>query len=122
MFGLRVLVCGGRDYHNMHQLFDTLDGINFKTPITWVIHGNARGADTLAGTWAKLRGVGCTPVSAEWSKYGSAAGPIRNKRMLGLKPDLVVAFPGGKGTRNMIKQARKAAIDVLEVECEPKQA
>jgi hypothetical protein len=30
------------------------------------------------------------------------------------KPDLVVAFPGGRGTANMVKQARAAAVKVLE--------
>jgi hypothetical protein len=31
------------------------------------------------------------------------------------KPDLVVAFPGGRGTANMIEQARKAGVEVLEI-------
>lgn len=33
--------------------------------------------------------------------------------MLKLEPDLVVAFPGGKGTQNMIDQAVKAKVRVL---------
>jgi ABC-type Fe3+-hydroxamate transport system substrate-binding protein len=47
-------------------------------------------------------------------KYGPSAGPIRNGRMLEYKPDLVIAFPGGRGTANMVKQARKAGIAVVE--------
>ena len=50
------------------------------------------------------------PVSdlyAQWTKYGKSAGPIRNAEMLRFgKPQLVVAFPGGDGTENMIGQAK----------------
>jgi hypothetical protein len=31
------------------------------------------------------------------------------------KPDLVVAFPGGRGTANMVKQVRGTGVNVLEV-------
>ena len=30
------------------------------------------------------------------------------------KPDLVVAFPGGRGTENMKKLAREAGVEVIE--------
>jgi hypothetical protein len=43
---------------------------------------------------------------ANWKVYGRAAGPIRNMKMLlEGKPDLVVAFPGGIGTADMVKKA-----------------
>ncbi|MEM9912925.1 MAG: hypothetical protein AAF922_19365 [Pseudomonadota bacterium] len=46
---------------------------------------------------------------------GRAAGPIRNKEMLDEGcPDLVVAFPGGRGTANMVKQAQAAGVEVLD--------
>jgi hypothetical protein len=32
------------------------------------------------------------------------------------KPDLVVAFPGGKGTADMVRRARKANVPVKEIE------
>lgn len=35
--------------------------------------------------------------------------------MLREKPDLVVAFPGGPGTRDMISQAKKARVKVIEI-------
>ena len=31
------------------------------------------------------------------------------------KPDLVIAFPGGKGTADMARRAREAGIEVIEV-------
>ena len=52
---------------------------------------------------------------AEWNKFGRAAGPMRNKRMLiDGKPDMVFAFhddiENSKGTANMIKITREAGI------------
>jgi hypothetical protein len=81
-----------------------------------IIHGAASGADTLAKKWA--RGNRCPDEAyyADWKAHGRAAGPIRNRLMIEEgKPDLVIAFPGGRGTENMKKQARAAGIEVIEV-------
>lgn len=114
----RVIVCGGRDYWQPGDMNRVMGELNDspRGPIYAVIHGNARGADSLAGAWAKRNGVREWPVPAEWSKFGNSAGPRRNKQMLGMGASLVVAFPGGRGTKNMVKQARAAGLEVLEVE------
>jgi hypothetical protein len=111
---MKVIVCGGRDYQDLGCAFSRLDAIHAETPVTLLIQGGAIGADTLAYLWAESRKVECVTVTAEWVKYGPSAGPIRNGRMLEYKPDLVIAFPGGRGTANMVKQARKAGIAVVE--------
>lgn len=114
----RVIVCGGRKYFNFEAINRALNELHEndeRGPIYAVIHGNAAGADRLGRVWAIRNKVRCWPVPAEWSKYGNAAGPIRNKKMLGMGPSVVVAFPGGKGTRNMMKQARAAGIEVIEI-------
>jgi hypothetical protein len=116
---LRVLVCGGRDFKDW-ELFDkTLLELDEATMITDIIAGGAKGADTLAQIWAAEFGVNAHFYHADWDTYGRAAGPIRNKQMLDEgKPDLVVAFPGGRGTANMVKQAREAGVKVIEIEKE----
>jgi hypothetical protein len=54
---------------------------------------------------------------AEWETLGRKAGPIRNERMLTEgKPDLVVAFPGGRGTAHMTRLAREAGVEVVEID------
>jgi len=35
--------------------------------------------------------------------------------MLGHSPDLVLAFPGGRGTADMVSRARKAGVRVVEI-------
>lgn len=112
----RVLVCGGRDYEDREQLFRVLDAAHLANPIVCLIHGAARGADTLAGDWALERDVLCNAYPADWDRDGRAAGPIRNKKMLVEgKPHMVVAFPGGRGTANMIQQAEAAGIPVVRI-------
>lgn len=107
---LRVLVTGGRDFTDMELVTTTLD----KLWIRHLYHGAANGADTLCATWAKLYGVPATAMPADWRKHGVAAGIIRNQAMLDkFKPDLLVAFPGGRGTADMVQRAQGAGVCVL---------
>jgi len=115
----RVLVCGGRHYADRDRLFQCLDLlIHVLSPrkISCIIHGAQRGADTLAGEWAKARGIPVEPFPAKWNDYGNAAGSIRNAQMLREgKPDLIVAFDGGPGTANMINKAGDAGVSVIKL-------
>ena len=109
---MKVIVCGGRDFDDQEFAFAALDRFNIKHPVTLVIEGGAKGADALGAQWARLRGIDCWRVEADWDKHGKAAGPIRNKLMLDLQPDAVIAFPGGKGTANMVSQAESQHINI----------
>lgn len=115
---LRVIVCGGRDYADTATLRCTLFDIHAKTPIGHLWHGNARGADREAARWAQefpQLGISVHAVPADWTRYGKRAGPLRNQKMLGQGIDLVVAFPGGRGTADMVKRAKAAGVQVIEV-------
>lgn len=110
---MRVLVCGGRDYEDYHMVCDVLDHICAVGDI--IIQGGAKGADGLARRYALSKPLECKTYPAEWSKYGKSAGPRRNEEMLKHgKPELVVAFPGGVGTSDMVQRAKKAGIEVIE--------
>ena len=115
---MRVLVCGGRDNNEKNFISFVLDAIHAKKSINLIIHGCASGADSIAEQWAAQKD-GCTSygVPADWKKHGSRAGPIRNRLMLELgKPDLVIAFEGGAGTRDMTTAATAAGVKVLFAE------
>jgi hypothetical protein len=114
---LRLLVCGGRDFTDQ-ALFDAwlntwLDVIGADAIL--VIHGGSPGADEMAGAWAQAHGATCEVFPADWDAHGKAAGPIRNQQMLERKPDIVLAFPGGKGTADMVARARAAGVMVAEM-------
>lgn len=128
MSGLRVLVCGGRDYSKV----DTWNWLerNLKDEIAFatglysfhletIITGGARGADEGAANWGHGEHLKVSVYEANWKKHGNAAGPIRNQRMLDHgKPDIVVAFPGGRGTADMVKRAEDAGVRVIRVPSE----
>lgn len=115
--GMRVLVCGGRDYDDRDHIWNTLTAIHGESKIALVIHGAATGADSEGRIWADcMPGCKHAPFHADWRTHGRAAGPIRNQRMLDEgKPDLVIAFPGGRGTADMVRRAKAAGVEVHEV-------
>lgn len=111
-----VLVCGGRDYNDRRTTFAALDRVHRVHGIEVVVQGGARGADEHAKDWAFQRGVHCAEVRAYWTTFDGqkdrGAGPKRNVAMKALKPDAVVAMPGGRGTAHMVATARQAGIRV----------
>lgn len=111
---MKVLVTGGRAYNNAKVVADVLDVLKAQG-IELLIEGGAKGVDTLAREWARKNSVKCKTVRADWDGEGKAAGVYRNVRMLGLSPDIVVAFPGGKGTAHMVKIAKMVKVTVMEI-------
>jgi hypothetical protein len=117
---MRVLVCGGRDYRDREAVAVALAPYKpagaSEASEHIIIHGGAPGADTLADEWCDVFGVRKRVFRADWNKHGRAAGPIRNRRMLEEgKPDLVLAFPGGRGTADMVRQAQAAGVEVRQI-------
>lgn len=99
---IKILVCGGREYDDMDRMIRELDKIVKEYDHVTIIHGCARGADSMAGEYASMRGYDVEEYPAQWDKHGRRAGPIRNLQMLNEgNPDIVVAFPGGRGTAHM---------------------
>jgi predicted Rossmann-fold nucleotide-binding protein len=116
--GKRVLVCGGRDYQDWRTVADALRRLHESSPIGLVIHGCDPGAATLAVRWARLAGVPTSGFDADFQSHGPAAERIRNARMIvESKPDLVIAFPGGEGTTDLVSRARAAGVPVEEAYC-----
>lgn len=112
---MRVVVTGGRDFIGRAFLNAKLDGVHRKHVIDWLGQGGMTGADTLAADWARRNGVSLSTFSADWTRYGKPAGPIRNTQMLKEgAPDVVVAFKGGDGTQDCIDKARTMGIRVWE--------
>ena len=113
---MRVLICGGRDFTD----WEYLEAILTPMSNTWpdhsvIVHGGAWGVDKLASAWAEFAGFPTEEYPADWEKHGKAAGPIRNKQMLDTGVDVVIAFPGGKGTAHMVSIAKKEGVKVIEV-------
>lgn len=111
---MRILVCGGREYSDAARVAQVLERYRHDDPL--YIQGGASGGDRLTKEWCEKNGLPCATVYANWQYYGNKAGPIRNRWMLLLDPDVVVAFPGGRGTANMVQQARQEGIPVETID------
>lgn len=114
---MKILVCGGRDFGDYALLDEVLTEIHKETPITHIVTGAQRaepkdnvfiGADWIGIEWALKEEINFSGLPAKWGKYQRAAGPRRNAEMLMAHPDiqLVVAFKGGRGTADMVRQAK----------------
>ncbi len=111
--GMKVLICGGRNFANRRAMVKVIASLRDDD---LVIHGGASGADRLAGQVALEHGIHTAEVKAIWPIYGKGAGPRRNTAMLALRPDKVIAFPGGNGTGDCIRQAIQAGVPVERAE------
>ena len=112
---MRVLVCGDRNWVDYEYIAKVLDELVLSDN-DLIIEGDARGADRLAGLWAEENGVPHVRIMALWEKYGRAAGPIRNRKMLHeYRPELVIAFHDdidhSKGTMDMITISNNAKVE-----------
>ncbi len=110
---MKILVCGGRNYADKAAVDRILNEFHSQTPL--IIQGGARGADALAKRWADQWGVHCAEIKALWSWHRHGAGPRRNTAMLSLQPDICIAFPGGTGTADMVRQCEQSNILTIEV-------
>lgn len=139
MTALRILVCGGRNYHDRFRVIRELDALTvddgemMPRKGTVLIHGACpTGADFWADEWGVINWVKIEPYPADWDNidvpgavirlhkdgrpYNAAAGRQRNQKMLDEgRPDLVIAFPGGRGTADMVGRARRAGMEVREI-------
>lgn len=106
---LRLVICGGRNYQFTAQDYNRLTEIHARHNVVEVVSGGCEGADRCGEHWAMT----CANVGrirtfpADWDKYGKKAGPIRNQAMADYT-NATVAFPGGRGTQDMLKRAKKA--------------
>lgn len=128
---LRVAVTGGRDHvittEERQAFFRVLRGRHYEhlPAIVVVIHGACKGVDLEAARIAEQMGYATVPIPAPWEpmkkllgeedQRWKAAGHIRNWQLVS-GADLLIAFPGGSGTADCIRQAEAAGVPVLRIE------
>jgi len=113
---MRILICGDRNWFKISYVREILSWFDPKSYT--IIHGAARGADSMAGEVAEKLGYNLLVFPADWEKHHRAAGPIRNRQMLEEgKPDIVFALHSNlaesKGTKDMVKISCKVGLPVL---------
>jgi hypothetical protein len=114
---MRLMVTGSRDWRDGWLICLVLNDFYWQhhgERVT-LLHGDQRGADTIADAQGRMLGWTTESYPADWKTHGKKAGPIRNAEMIATKPDLVLAFPlpGSKGTWDAIEKAEAASIKVI---------
>lgn len=118
MAEIRMIIAGTRtfeDYNFLNkQIINVINDENISLDNIRIISGHAKGADTLGEQFAEEHNFKLTVISADWDKYGKAAGSIRNEQMaqfatINDNKGILVAFWDGKssGTKNMINIAKE---------------
>jgi hypothetical protein len=119
---MRILVTGSREWTDKAVLEAALMSYLRQHPgpphEDVIVHGGARGADSLAHAFAErwnIRVERYSVTSEDWRRYGKSAGHRRNARMVALGADVCMAFPIGKsaGTRGCMALAKRAGIPVV---------
>jgi hypothetical protein len=115
---VRIPANGVRSYRSCARLRQLPPG-------TIVVHGGARGADTIAGDVARQLGFIVRVYKADWKTHGIRAGLERNGKMLVKEHredepiDIVFAFAldfgPGSGTYDMARRAENVGIDVRRI-------
>lgn len=128
----RVLIFGGRDFNNVETFhFTLLAFVRANGPISCIIHGNAKGADSWAAFHAREYHIPERPFPAKWNDiyapgavikytrgpngkaYNALAGHWRNQEMIDIgKPDWGIGFKGGSGTADMATRLERAGIPI----------
>jgi hypothetical protein len=122
----RILITGSREFDDYTTVCMELGGVmrhlmatTRPFPRIVVVHGAARGADTLADRAARAFGMETEPHPADWTRYGKRAGFIRNAEMVALGASRALAFyktgAAHRGTDHAVALAEKAGIPVRRV-------
>lgn len=121
-----VAITGGRDFYDYPHMKRVLGAVHRQRPISVIRNGGMTGADALSSYWAYENKVDTECFGAKWGSLDRRAGPERSREMLSWgecgnccttrhwEPDLLVAFPGGRGTNTAVDIARELNIAVLD--------
>jgi hypothetical protein len=112
---VRVIVCGSRDWTDREQIANRLFDL---PPGSTIVHGAAKGADSIAHQEAEKLGHIVEP-----HRYQPFIGPdvspkraplVRNEHMASLGADLCIAFWDGRstGTSDMVDRAEAHGIEL----------
>jgi len=110
--GTLIALSGGINFNNTDAIYKALDGVLSRNPDMILIHGGYHtGADRIAATWARNRGVTQIPFAPDFKKYPkNQAGFARNDEIIKLRPRGILVFDGSGIQHQIAREALKAGI------------
>lgn len=105
---MKLAVVGSRNFNDYDLLKKYLDKIHSVEPITLIVSGGAKGADSLSERWAKEKNIPTDIYYPDWKKFGKKAGYIRNQDIIKNSNKCIAFWDGvSKGTRHSIDLCKK---------------
>lgn len=131
-----IVIAGDREINSVDEIDKAVEKSGWRSQITEVVQGGARGVDKSAKEWARLKGIPCKEFAADWKnvtrqgarvkerenqwtkkmeKYDADAGHFRNEQMAMYGEALIAIQSNGKtpGTSSMIKLAEQYNLKVF---------
>jgi predicted Rossmann fold nucleotide-binding protein DprA/Smf involved in DNA uptake len=117
---MNVAIIGSRGFSDWDRFAAEVDRFLLGTSADVIISGGAEGADTLAERYAQTRGIPIQVFPADWDRFGTKAGPNRNRQIVAAC-DVLIAFWDGTshGTRKTVQLAQNAGKTVFVVKVTP---
>ncbi len=113
---MKVAICGGRDEDLLIGREDALKKMLIEIGATEIVTGGCQGIDDQSEDVARREmGLVTTTFRPAWDAFGRAAGPLRNQQIAEYV-DVLIAFPGGRGTHDMIHKMEKLGKKVIRLE------
>ena len=110
---MRTIIAGSRTITDQVALNRLIDRCPWE--ITQIITGGCYGPDRMGELYARTHGIPCQRYPADWDRFGKAAGPRRNIAMAEDADALIVLWDGiSRGSRHMIKTARRYGLSILQ--------
>ena len=113
----RILVTGSRTWNSVQIIRETLARLREVYPDAVLVHGGAKGADSIAaGVW-KSWGLLTEEHRPNWERRGKRAGFLRNVDMVRRGADVCIAWirNGSAGATMTADLAEKAGIPTIRV-------
>lgn len=113
-----VAVTGGRNLSDTGLVNQTLNAIHAEHHIDVLVQGGCTGADSIAKQWAIKNLVQVAEFKVEPSQWraSKSSGPTRNWLMLSTcRVNVLVAFPGARGTDDCVGSAMRAKVPFIDL-------
>lgn len=115
---MKLAVIGSRGFSDRARLYSVLAAV--KTPISCIVSGGAKGADSMAEEWALAHNVETRIFYPDYKAYEKRAPLVRNELII-READAVLAFWDGesRGTAHALDYARRAGRPTKIIRYEP---
>jgi hypothetical protein len=106
---MKCIIAGSRTITDYDEVKKAFDECPFKSDITEIVSGAAKGVDTLGEKLAFERDIKLSRFPADWNLYKKRAGVIRNQQMGDYADCAIVVMPegGSTGSLHMLNYMKK---------------